>query len=109
MLEQVNARKELIAMFYHVSPRKNQASIRRTGIDPAFSRGSSQAIWLVSRGKILWAIAHCAERHGVSIDEMDVWLVPTVKRQRSTRWPGIVSSPCNARPSNCVPARSFLQ
>ncbi len=48
--------------FFHVTHKSNVASIARSGLNPAFSKGHQQTMWYVLRYKLEWAIAHVAER-----------------------------------------------
>lgn len=48
---------------YHVTHRRNIASIRRVGVDPAFSRGRMRCVYVVRGDRIGWAVAHCIARH----------------------------------------------
>lgn len=57
-------------ILYHCTPRRNKPSIRREGIDPAYSRSDTERSYYVTAGSLDWAIPHVAMRHGV--DERDV-------------------------------------
>ncbi|HEX5273545.1 MAG TPA: hypothetical protein VFW33_23780 [Gemmataceae bacterium] len=50
----------------NVSPARNTRPIVRFGLLPALARGRIKAVWLVSRSRLEWAIAHVRKRHAVS-------------------------------------------
>jgi hypothetical protein len=63
---------------YHVSPSRNRESILMHGIEPSlFSQGKRKTAWYVDADRVMWAIIHVCRRHGVTLDEVDVWIVPS--------------------------------
>lgn len=54
------------APFYHVTPNYNLYGIDRKGLLTAFSKNLRNAIFVVKRSYIDWAITHVALRHGVA-------------------------------------------
>ena len=61
----------------HVHPtardlRRNLPSIQRLGIDPALSRSQWRVCWFCHPRRRDWAIAHVADRYGVSPAEVIV-------------------------------------
>ncbi len=59
-------------MAYHVTPMENLFGIQRKGIDPSCSKGKMRASWYVSKKGVLWAIAHCSNRHSIPVDQLVV-------------------------------------
>ena len=51
-------------VLYHVTHRRNIASIDTRGLLPAKSTGKEQAVWLVSRSLVPWALGHTAAKRG---------------------------------------------
>ena len=48
---------------YHATLKSNLTSITEKGIDPSFSKGAEQVIWLHTAGRREWAILHTTQRH----------------------------------------------
>lgn len=82
--------------YFHVTLAKNADSIYRNGIDPVFSQGKRQLSWFVTRDRLPWAIAHCSARHNVTVNELIIFPVPSLRlRQvKKSRYAGIVATPC---------------
>lgn len=82
--------------YFHVTLAKNADSIYRSGIDPIFSQGKQKLSWFVTHDRLPWAIAHCSARHNVTVNELIIFPVPSLrlKRVRRFRYPGIVATPC---------------
>ena len=51
-------------VLYHSTPARKLPSILRCGILPVLARGARKESWLHTRGRLDWALAHVAERHG---------------------------------------------
>ena len=49
---------------YHITPRRNMASIDKYGLLPEKATGKERAVWLVSRSLIPWGLAHTATKPG---------------------------------------------
>lgn len=94
---------------YHVSPASNRASILRSGIDPIYSTGARQLVWLVDGSKLMWAVAHCSARHGVSTDKLDIWTVPFPRRTGKTAWRGVFTTPCRNVTQKFEPASEYIE
>ena len=62
-------------MLYHVTPGFNLGSIELCGIDPTLATGRMAASWYVSKGGIIWALAHCSARHKVAVNDLIVCTV----------------------------------
>lgn len=68
-----------------------------TGIEPAlFSRGKQKTSWYVDADRVMWALVHCSRRHGVTLDELDVWIIPIADfaKLSRTNMRGVFQSPC---------------
>ena len=60
---------------YHVTNRKNLASIQAVGLDPARSVGVRKAVWAGTASKVAWGIVHVlgkARNKGCTIDDLVV-------------------------------------
>jgi len=82
---------------YHVSPITNHASILKLGLEPSlFSRDRHKKLWLAEWEKLPWALAHCARRFNLKIDELEIWMIPpnTIRRLQKTAWRGVLQTPC---------------
>ena len=74
----------------HATPRRNLASIKRSGLLTAKSQGRMPAVWLHSPARSAWATLHVVKRHGGRVEntvilELDVprsWL----RRGRKGTW-----------------------
>jgi len=86
------------SVLYHVSPAKNRANILSLGLDPIFSLGKEQKLWLVSAHRVMWALAHCSARHHMPVNELDIWTcqghAPKIKK---TSWSGVFTYPCRIK------------
>jgi hypothetical protein len=51
-------------VLYHTTPARTLAGILASGLLPGLSRGARPAVWLHARGRLGWALAHVARRHG---------------------------------------------
>lgn len=95
---------------YHVSPAKNRANILSFRLDPIFSLGKQQVIWLVDETKLLWAIVHCSARHHTSADKLDIWLCPEViHKLQKTPWKGVYKTPCAVRPVDWETVTNYVK
>ena len=70
-----------MSILLHVTLRRNLPSIMARGIDPAFSQGQLPVCWFVPRCRREWAVAHVADRHGVSPAEVAVIRVSIPRSQ----------------------------
>jgi hypothetical protein len=69
-------------ILFHVSPRRNKASIDKYGLLPEKATGKEKAIWLCSRSKIVWALAHLALKpHKAPINGLVVYKVEVQRGQ----------------------------
>lgn len=95
-----NLAEQRRGMLFHVSPNKNRDSIQRLGIEPElFSQGKQKTAWYVESSRVMWALVHCAKRHGVDVFDLDVWIVPRSKfgKLSRTSMNGVYQSPCNIK------------
>lgn len=94
---------------YHVSLASNHASIDRAGVDGIFARGAKKASWWVDYSRVHWALAHCSAKHGVSVNQLEVWSAPKSRfpRLMRFRYPGMYFTPCRIRPTMCQSSHVF--
>lgn len=91
----------MFKQLYHVTHINNIESIYSAGLDPNHSAGKEAKVWLVDESALLWAIAHCADRHNEQIRYMVVIPVtPLVARVQQTRWKGVYTSNATLQASN---------
>lgn len=64
-------------VLYHITPSENVASIYESGLQPSYSTGFMKSVWLVNKRNIVWALAHCSNRHSVSVDNLSVTTINT--------------------------------
>jgi hypothetical protein len=88
---------------FHVSPARNTRSILRFGILPALAKGSHKAVWLVSRSRLEWAMAHVRARHAVA--EVAVFRVSVSRAALVRRRRGVWSCSSPVVPSQIVSVR----
>lgn len=74
---------------YHATPRQNLWSIKAEGLNPAFTTGKRQAIWLHTESKMEWAILHTAKRKSVNYDDVIIIAVDIPRRKLTRRWRGL--------------------
>ncbi len=70
-----------MSMLLHITLRRNLPSIYALGIDPSFSLGQLRVCWFCSPRRRAWAVAHVADRHGVSPAEVAVIRVDLPRSQ----------------------------
>ena len=78
-----------VSILLHVTPRRNLPSIYALGIDPSFSLGQFRVCWFVSLRRWAWAVAHVADRHGISPAEVAVIRV-SVRATSYKRWVAVL-------------------
>ena len=76
---------------YHATPRRNLESIKATGIDPSYSLGKIEAVWLHTESRRHWAILHTQKRH--KTDDIVVIEVEVKREDLTRRYPGLWSTP----------------
>jgi hypothetical protein len=60
-------------LLFHVTSTIAAMEIIDDGfLDPKKSQGKSNCVWLVSRTKVSYAIAHCCHRHGWQVSDLAV-------------------------------------
>jgi len=55
---------------YHATLKRNLDSILQIGLNPQYSTGKEQVIYLHTKSRIHWAILHTATRHSASISDI---------------------------------------
>jgi hypothetical protein len=90
-------------VLFHVSPSRNLRSIGRFGLLPALARGALKAVWLGSRSRLAWAIAHVRERHSVA--DVVVFRVVVPRSALVRRRRGVWSTASVVLPSQIVSIR----
>lgn len=77
-------------MLYHVTHRKNLASIKKLGVSPEFAKGKIPAVYVCRGSSLGWAVQHTIARHGWSAKSIAIVAVatPGLKGQR-TGTPGV--------------------
>lgn len=55
---------------YHWTMRLSVASIRATGLDPAYATGKRVVVWLTTRDRVMWGCAHAAMHQRCAPDDM---------------------------------------
>jgi len=79
---------------YHVTLTINIQSIYTHGLLPDMATGKEKKVWLVTREALLWAIAHCANRHDVHISDLVVIpIYANIGWVFQTKWQGVYSCP----------------
>ncbi|MXV82379.1 hypothetical protein F4Z98_03315 [Candidatus Poribacteria bacterium] len=77
-------------ILYHATLKRNLDSILQTGLNPKYSKGSEQVIYLHTKSRIHWAILHTATRHSASIEDILIIEVEVprgkLRRRRRGLW-----------------------
>lgn len=75
---------------YHVTHKSCVESIIESGLNPAYSKGKIQAVWLADSKRLQWAIAHVSLKHSEAIAYLWVAVCHVDPRDlKKFRWPGI--------------------
>lgn len=75
---------------YHVTRSTCVSSIIEGGLNPAYSKGKIQAVWLADSKRLQWAIAHVSLKHSEAIAYLWVAVCHVDPRElKKFRWPGI--------------------
>ena len=80
-------------MLYHATLKANLDSIISKGIDPSFSKGAEQVIWLHTAGRREWAILHTTQRHQCEVSEVMILTVNVPRSKLRRRWRGLWTTP----------------
>lgn len=67
-------------LLYHATLRRNVASIRQRGLDPAFALQGRRAVWLHATSRTAWAVLHTVRRHGGRVEDVVVLPVRVSRR-----------------------------
>ena len=78
---------------YHATLKSNLDGIIEKGIDPSFSKGAEQVIWLHTAGRREWAILHTTQRHQCEVDAVMIIAVNVPRSKLRRRWRGLWSTP----------------
>lgn len=72
---------------FHVSPKRNDNSIAKEGVNPSYHIGGYASSWFVDKPMLNWALAHCSLRHKIAVSDLRVWVavIPSDKLVR-IRW-----------------------
>jgi hypothetical protein len=95
---------------YHVTPKRNAASIDKHGLLPERATGKTKCVWLATRSKIAWVLSHLASKPGKApIPKLLVFRVevPRSKVRRFRR--GIWLSAKRLWPIDCEPAGVYTR
>ena len=77
---------------YHATLKSNLDGIIEKGIDPSFSKGAEQVIWLHTAGRREWAILHTTQRHPCEVDAVMIIAVNVPRSKLRRRWRGLWST-----------------
>jgi len=56
----------------HATPKRNLASIQRSGLLFSKSKGKLKVVWLHASSKTAWAMLHVVKRHGGRVEDVVV-------------------------------------
>jgi hypothetical protein len=84
---------------FHVTLKRNRASISRSGINPAYSQGARKECWYVQESKICWAFLHVSKRHKVALEEVEAYQVVVRPSDVTRRGRGVYTCPEVLRPT----------
>jgi hypothetical protein len=95
-------------VLYHVTHRRNVASIERLGLLPEKATGREKSIWLVSRTMVPWALGHTAAKPGKGpITKLVVYKIETTRSRVRRFRRGIWRSFETIIPVGCEPASAW--
>ena len=95
-------------VLFHITNKKNVASIDRLGLLPERAMGKEKSVWLVTRTMIPWALAHTATKPGKGpITRLVVYRVETTRSKVRRFRRGIWRSFEMIRPDGCEPASVY--
>ena len=77
---------------YHATLKSNLDGIIEKDIDPSFSKGAEQVIWLHTAGRREWAILHTTQRHQCEVSEVMIIAVEVPRSKLRRRWRGLWST-----------------
>ena len=76
---------------YHATPKRNIESIKANGIDPVYSLGKIEAVWMLTKSRRHWAILHTQKRHGD--EDIVVIEIEANRKDLTRRGKGLWSTP----------------
>ena len=77
---------------YHATLKSNLDGIIEKGIDPSFSKGAEQVIWLHTAGRREWAMIITTQRHQCEVSEVMIIAVEVPRSKLRRRWRGLWST-----------------
>ena len=92
---------------YHATLKFNLDSIRDKGIDPSYATGAEKVIWLHTRSRTHWAIAHVQKQHKVHLSEVVILTVNIPRRKLKRRWRGLWTTTQTAQPTQITDAVEY--
>jgi hypothetical protein len=95
-------------VLFHITHRRNMASIDRLGLLPERATGRELAVWLVTKSCIIWALMHTALKKGRGpLPQLVVYEVelPRSKVRRFSR--GLYRTFEMVRPVSVEPASTY--
>lgn len=84
---------------YHLSP------LELTVLDPAYSQGRENVVWMVKRFKLDWALHHLRQRHGQPMRFLHTLHVP--RSNLLFRWDGVFTCADCVRVYKVIPIEEF--
>lgn len=77
-------------ILYHATLKRNLESILLHGLDPAFALNrKNPRVWLHTKSRQHWAVAHAQKRHQVSLSEVVIIEVSIPRSRLKRRWRGL--------------------
>lgn len=76
-------------ILYHATLKRKLDSIQKHGLNPDFSKGAEKVIWLHTRSRTHWAIAHVQKRHKVNLSDVVIITVNIPRSRLKRRWRGL--------------------
>ena len=77
---------------YHATLKTHLNSICDNGLDPDLATGKLKVIWLHTKSRRHWAIAHVQKRHKVTLEDVVVIEVNVPRSRLTRRWRGLWST-----------------
>ena len=74
---------------YHATLKSNLQSITHDGLLPEKAAGRRKAVWLHTKSKRGWAIAHTQQRHNATLDEIVIFEIEITRSRLTRRWRGL--------------------
>jgi hypothetical protein len=95
-------------VLYHITPKRNTASIDERGLLPEKSTGKEKAVWLVTKSVIWWALWHtCAKRGRGPITKLVVYRCEVPRNKLRRYGKGVWRCFETVRPVTMLPATAY--